>query len=104
MSEQQVLAGTESAPWAAQNFPQSSAEPAPTRGSAWEETWKHRGKVIRSSSINTIPARPSEAGLLSDRVVTVTLLFPSLEEILPKSTTAPSPASLSIPGYFYFAP
>lgn len=54
--------------------------------------------------MNTIAARPREAGLLSDPAVTMTLLFPNLEGILPKRATAPSPASLSIPSYFYFPP
>lgn len=45
---------------AAQNFPQCSTEP----GLACEEKWKRRGKVIKSSSTNTIPARPGEAGFV----------------------------------------
>lgn len=88
---------------ACQNFLQCNTEPA-LLAAACQNKLNRRGKVIKISFINTIPHRPGEAELLSDHVITMASLFPNLEEILPKSTTAPSPAPLSISNYFYFTP
>lgn len=90
-------------PGACQNLPKCHTEPALLAAGCWNKL-KRRGKVIKISFINTTPRGLGEAEVLSDHVITTALLLPNLEEILPKSTTAPSPAPLSILSCFYFAP
>lgn len=78
----------------------SSATPSELLAAACQNESKRGGEVIKISFINTIPHRPGEAEVLSAHVITTALLFPNLEEMLPKSAAAPSPAPLATSSYF----